>query len=122
MARGAKKPDRADGRQRATQADGPSGHGAALSAGSQEPENGAGKQGRAGRSGGTPARVHRKNRPHPELGRDDLRIDLHGDLAGILSIARIASQKRVRPGKTSLSDASGPNTIALVAGGDVYGL
>jgi hypothetical protein len=49
----------------------------------------------------------------PEPGRDDLRIDLHGDLAGILNIA---SQKRIRPGKTSLLDASGPNTMALVAG------
>jgi hypothetical protein len=44
----------------------------------------------------------------PEKGREDLRIDLHGDLAGILSIA---SQKRARPG-----NVSGPNKIALVAG------
>jgi hypothetical protein len=49
----------------------------------------------------------------PEPGRDDLRIDLHGDLAGILSIA---SQKRVRPGKAPNGDASGPNKITLVAG------
>jgi DNA invertase Pin-like site-specific DNA recombinase len=49
----------------------------------------------------------------PEPGRDDLRIDLHGDLAGIL---QIASQKKARPGKTLDSSASGPSTIALVAG------
>ncbi len=46
----------------------------------------------------------------PESGRDELRIDLHGDLAGIL---QIASQKRVRPGNETIS---GPNKIALVAG------
>lgn len=45
----------------------------------------------------------------PEKGREDLRIDLHGDLAGILGIA---SQKRARPGNA----VSGPNKIALVAG------
>ena len=49
----------------------------------------------------------------PEPGREDLRIDLHGDLAGIL---KIASQKRVRPGKTLDLSESGPNKIALVAG------
>ena len=49
----------------------------------------------------------------PEPGRKDLRIDLHGDLAGIL---QIASQKRVRPGKTTNLGESGPNKIALVAG------
>lgn len=38
------------------------------------------------------------------------RIDLHGDLAGIL---QIATQKQVRP-RTILD--SGPNKIALVAG------
>ena len=46
----------------------------------------------------------------PEPRRDQLRIDLHGDLAGIL---QIASQKQVRPGNTL---DSGPNKIALVAG------
>ena len=46
----------------------------------------------------------------PEPGRDDLRIDLHGDLAGIL---QIASQKQARPGNETIS---GPNKIALVAG------
>jgi hypothetical protein len=46
----------------------------------------------------------------PEPGRDELRIDLHGDLAGIL---QIASQKQVRPGNKTIS---GPNKIALVAG------
>ena len=45
----------------------------------------------------------------PESGRKDLRIDLHGDLAGIL---QIASQKQIRPGILD----SGPNKIALVAG------
>ena len=49
----------------------------------------------------------------PEKGRDDLRIDLHGDLAGILSIA---SRKRARPGKAPDDNLSGPNKIALVAG------
>lgn len=49
----------------------------------------------------------------PEPGRKDLRIDLHGDLAGIL---QIASQKQARPGKTPNLSASGPNKIALVAG------
>jgi site-specific DNA recombinase len=49
----------------------------------------------------------------PEPGREDLRIDLHGDLAGIL---KIASQKRARPGKTLDLSESGPNKIALVAG------
>ena len=49
----------------------------------------------------------------PVPGREDLRIDLHGDLAGIL---KIASQKRVRPGKTLDLSASGPNKIVLVAG------
>ena len=49
----------------------------------------------------------------PEQGRKDLRIDLHGDLAGILTIA---SQKQARPGKTTDLGASGPNKIALVAG------
>ncbi len=49
----------------------------------------------------------------PEPEREDLRIDLHGDLAGILSIA---SQKRVRPGKTLNLSASGPNKMELVAG------
>ncbi len=49
----------------------------------------------------------------PEPGREELRIDLHGDLAGIL---QIASQKRARPGKTLLLGESGPNKIALVAG------
>ena len=49
----------------------------------------------------------------PEPGRKDLRIDLHGDLAGIL---QIASQKQARPGKTQDLCASGPNKIALVAG------
>jgi len=43
-------------------------------------------------------------------GRKELRIDLHGDLAGIL---QIASQKQVRPGNKTIS---GPNKIALVAG------
>ncbi|NJN69834.1 MAG: hypothetical protein HC801_05895 [Nitrospira sp.] len=42
----------------------------------------------------------------PVPGRNDLQIDLHGDLAGIL---QIASQKRVRPGKTLDLSASGPN-------------
>ena len=46
----------------------------------------------------------------PEPGRKDLRIDLHGNLAGIL---QIASQKQVRPGNKTIS---GPNKIALVAG------
>ena len=46
----------------------------------------------------------------PKPGRDELRIDLHGDLAGIL---QIASQKQARPGTTL---DSGPNKIALVAG------
>ncbi|MBT8108100.1 MAG: recombinase family protein [Gammaproteobacteria bacterium] len=46
----------------------------------------------------------------PESGRDELRIDLHGDLAGIL---QIASQKQARPGNKNVS---GPNKIALVAG------
>ena len=46
----------------------------------------------------------------PEPRRDQLRIDLHGDLAGIL---QITSQKQVRPGNTL---DSGPNKIALVAG------
>lgn len=46
----------------------------------------------------------------PESGRDELRIDLHGDLAGIL---QIATQKQVRPGNNTIS---GPNKIALVAG------
>ncbi len=46
----------------------------------------------------------------PEPGREDLRIDLHGDLAGIL---QIASQKQARPGNETIS---GPNKIALVAG------
>ena len=49
----------------------------------------------------------------PEPGREDLRIDLHGDLAGIL---QIASQKQARPGKTLDLSAPGPNKIALVAG------
>jgi site-specific DNA recombinase len=49
----------------------------------------------------------------PEPGRKDLRIDLHGDLAGIL---RLASQNPVRPGKTLDLSASGPNKMALVAG------
>ncbi len=49
----------------------------------------------------------------PEPGRKDLRIDLHGDLAGIL---RIASQNPVRPGKTLNLSASEPNKMALVAG------
>ncbi len=49
----------------------------------------------------------------PEPGRKDLRIDLHGDLAGIL---QIASQKQARPGKTLDLSVSGPNKIALVAG------
>ncbi len=49
----------------------------------------------------------------PEPGRADLRIDLHGDLAGIL---QIASQKEGRPGKTLELSASGPTKIALVAG------
>ncbi len=43
----------------------------------------------------------------PEPGREDLRIHLHGDLAGILSIA---SQK-VRPGKTPFLVTSGPNNV-----------
>ncbi len=51
----------------------------------------------------------------PEQGREDLRIDLHGDLAGILSIAS-QSQKRVRPGNAVKNNVSGPNKIALVAG------
>ena len=46
----------------------------------------------------------------PRPGRDNLRIDLHGDLAGIL---QIASQKQARPGDKTVS---GPNKIALVAG------
>ena len=46
----------------------------------------------------------------PESGRDKLRIDLHGDLAGIL---QIASQKQARPGNKNVS---GPSKIALVAG------
>jgi site-specific DNA recombinase len=46
----------------------------------------------------------------PEPGRKDLRIDLHGDLAGIL---QIASQKQARPGNKNVS---GPSKIALVAG------
>ncbi len=46
----------------------------------------------------------------PESGRDELRVDLHGDLAGIL---QIASQKQARPGNKNVS---GPNKIALVAG------
>ena len=46
----------------------------------------------------------------PESGRDELRIDLHGDLAGIL---QIATQKQVRPGNKTISE---PNKIALVAG------
>jgi hypothetical protein len=49
----------------------------------------------------------------PESRREDLRIDLHGDLAGILTIA---SQKQVRPGKAQDLSASGPNKMALVAG------
>ena len=49
----------------------------------------------------------------PEQGREDLRIDLHGDLAGILSIA---SQKRARPENAANNNVSGPNKIALVAG------
>ncbi len=49
----------------------------------------------------------------PDPGREDLRIDLHGDLDGILTIA---TQKKVRPGKTLDLSASGPNKIALVAG------
>jgi DNA invertase Pin-like site-specific DNA recombinase len=49
----------------------------------------------------------------PEKGREDLRIDLHGDLAGILTIA---SQKRARPGNAANNNVSGPNKIALVAG------
>ena len=47
---------------------------------------------------------------HRNPGRDQLRIDLHGGLTGIL---QIASQKQVRPGNTL---DSGPNKIALVAG------
>ncbi len=46
----------------------------------------------------------------PEPRRDDLRIDLHGNLPGIPSIA---SQKQVRPGNKT---TSGPNYIALVTG------
>ena len=46
----------------------------------------------------------------PQSGPKDLRIDLHGDLAGIL---QIASQKQARPGNKTIS---GPNKIALVAG------
>jgi hypothetical protein len=46
----------------------------------------------------------------PQPGSKDLRIDLHGDLAGIL---QIASQKQARPGNKTIS---GPNKIALVAG------
>jgi site-specific DNA recombinase len=49
----------------------------------------------------------------PEHGREDLRIDLHGDLAGIL---RIASQKQARPGTRANGKVSGPNKIHLVAG------
>jgi len=49
----------------------------------------------------------------PEKGREDLRIDLHGDLAGILSIA---SQKRARPGNAANNKVSGSTKIALVAG------
>lgn len=51
--------------------------------------------------------------PTPEPGRESLRIDLHGNLAGIL---QIASQKQARPGKTPNLCPSGPNKIALVAG------
>ena len=49
----------------------------------------------------------------PEKRREDLRIDLHGDLAGILSIA---SYKQARRGNAANSNVSGPNKIALVAG------
>ena len=49
----------------------------------------------------------------PEKGREDLRIDLYGDLAGILCIA---SQKRARPGNAANNSVSEPNKIALVAG------
>jgi hypothetical protein len=42
----------------------------------------------------------------PEPGRDELRIDLRGDLAGIL---QIASQKQVRPGNKTVS---GPNKMS----------
>lgn len=49
----------------------------------------------------------------PEKGREDLRIDLYGDLAGILGIA---NQKRARPGNAANNSVSGPNKIALVAG------
>jgi site-specific DNA recombinase len=49
----------------------------------------------------------------PEPGREELRIDLHGDLAGIL---QIASLKQARPGQTLDWSASGPNKMALVAG------
>lgn len=49
----------------------------------------------------------------PEDGREDLRIDLHGDLAGILTVA---SQKQARHGTRANGKASGPNKIKLVAG------
>jgi len=61
----------------------------------------------------TVPRVEGTNVELREPGREHLRIDLHGDLAGILIIS---SQKRVRPGKTPNWGASRPNKIALVAG------
>jgi hypothetical protein len=45
----------------------------------------------------------------PEPGRDTCVATCTATLVGILSIP---SQKRVQPAKTSLLDASGPNTMA----------
>jgi hypothetical protein len=104
--RGAGNPDRADGRQRTTQ---PLVHPAMAQRYRLEVKN----LRKALESKDAQAEVADHLRAligkivlTPEPGRDDLRIDLHGDLAGILTIA---SQKRVRPGKAPNGDASGPN-------------
>jgi hypothetical protein len=57
-------------------------------------------------------RAPREDR-HAEEGREELRIDLHGELA---SIENIASQKRARPGTPANGRVSGPNMIGVVAG------
>ena len=49
----------------------------------------------------------------PEEGRADLRIDLYGDLAGILSIA---GRKRAQSGGRADESLEMANKIALVAG------
>ena len=49
----------------------------------------------------------------PECGRKDLRIDLHGDLAGIL---KIAARKEKRLGPAVNDNGPEPSKIKLVAG------